>query len=133
MRISLGSLDPSELRGSRIAQLLSNSWRQGEVDRKGQVTPTSGCTLLLAEGSDGRHAGDAIERALQRLNGELQSLRAKGAEFQIDIGVFHGTSDFVWSIQVSPSLITRLADVGCHLALTAYPCSPEDDACEEEC
>ena len=101
-------------------------WKAGVPNAIGRIPKTNGFDLFIGKGGDWKAVAALIRRRMRSLRPMIREGQRIGAEFELDIGVFLGRSEYLTrSILFSPKDLAPFVDLGVELHVSAYrPSAP---------
>lgn len=103
------------------------AWKAGVPNAVGRVPKTNGFNLFVGEGGDWKEVAALIRRRMRSLRPMIREGRKIRAEFELDIGIFLGRSEYLTrSTLFSPKDLAPFVDLGVDLRVSAYPPSAPD-------
>lgn len=106
--------------------LTDKRWISGQPRRRGGLHTTSGFSVTLADAENPGEMLAAIREFVARCEAKGIGFSLDGLSAEISIGMTVGDStQFVASVDLSPSDLLSLGRLGAAISVTAYPTSDE--------
>ncbi|WP_139058762.1 hypothetical protein [Thiorhodococcus drewsii] len=107
---------------------IDNSWKEGEERRRGGYYSTSGFNTTIVDAENPRKMVAAIRAFLVKCRKKKIVFSNSNLSTELAIGVTVGEKEqYVACVDLPPSDLMSLAELGISLSVAAYPASDEDD------
>jgi len=131
LRVSGEGLDLDACLAWIPAGMLGLTWRVGErFFRTGECT-TNGFNMVLADESSPSRAVETAAKVFTAFASRIRLPTEAGGSASMDFALYV-TSGCPSSITFPSDLLRALVEHGVELAMSAYPCSCEEDECDED-
>jgi len=121
-----GVVDALESLKSAISLNVDDEWKKGDKRRSGASHEASGFSLTVADTQNPLDLLEMIRKFIGKLKESRITIIGSGLKADLMIGISVGdTEQFVASIDLTPSELLALGELGIAFSVTAYPTSDE--------
>ena len=131
LRVSGEQLDLDACLALIPTGMLEATWRVGERVSRTRVCTTNGFNLLLADESTASKAVETAAKVFSAIESQIRLFADAGGTAVMDFALYVKCV-CPQSITFPCDLLRAVADLGVELEVSAYPCSSEEQECEDD-